>query len=118
MTPSNPFDPKADPKGHAVAEALMATADGEPASFDELSAACAAATGKRLSPRTLGRVLRVMEDHEFTLVRFRDDEWGSLYRWVPDVKFRDEFRLSKADGPDAMRGSIVETAPEVRPRRS
>jgi hypothetical protein len=96
----------------------MDTADGTPVSFDELSAVNAAATGKRLSPRTLGRVLRVMEDNRMTLVRFRDQEWGSLYRYVPDVAFREDLRLSKIDGADAMRGAIVEEPPEVRPRQS
>jgi len=91
----NPFDPVKDPKRHTLAEMLLS---GDTVSWDDLSERVGP-----LSPRTMGAVLRGLEAQQATILRLRDSEHGTLYRYDPHCPFEARFRLSKADGPDAAR---------------
>ena len=66
------------------------------------------------SPRTMGYVLRGLEDQGATILRLRDKEFGTLYRYDPDCKFEERYRLSKTDGPDAQRQHETKEAPLVQ----
>lgn len=93
--PQNPFDKNREPKRHDVAEMLLS---GETVSWSEICEEVG-----HFSPRSMGYVLRSLEDKGITLLRLRDPEHGTLYRFDPATPFEDRYRLSKSDGPDAKR---------------
>jgi hypothetical protein len=95
MKPKNPFDKNREPKRHDVAELLLS---GETVSWAEITEAVG-----HFSPRSMGYVLRALEDNQITLLRLRDPEQGTLYRYDPNTSYEERYRLSKADGPDAKR---------------
>lgn len=92
----NIWNPQTHPKQHAVTELLLTA---ETVSADELKEYA----GGSLSPRTLGAVFRAIEDQEATILRRRVDEWGTLYRYAPDVEYTEQFRLSSTEGGDGQR---------------
>lgn len=91
----NPFDRQREPKRYDVAEMILT---GETISWNDI-------LGKvgNFSPRTMGFVLRGLEDQGATILRLRDPEHGTLYRYDPTCAYDERYRLSKADGPDAQR---------------
>jgi DNA-binding transcriptional ArsR family regulator len=91
----NPFDKNREPKRHDVAELLLS---GNTVSWSEINEAVG-----HFSPRSMGFVLRALEDMGVALLRLRDPEQGTLYRYDPATMFEERYRLSKADGPDAKR---------------
>jgi len=91
----NPFDKNREPKRHDVAEILLT---GETISWTELCEQVG-----HFSPRSMGYVLRALEDNQVTVLRLRDPELGTLYRYDPSTKYEERYRLSKPDGPDAKR---------------
>lgn len=84
---------------------------GDTVSWDELRAVC----GGRLSPRTFGFILRDLESLGATIMKVRDPEYGTLYRYDSSVGFDDRYRLSKDDGNDAI-NNPYETTGERAPR--
>lgn len=103
---SNPFDRVREPKRYDVAEMLLT---GETISWNDIVTKVG-----NFSPRTMGYVLRGLEDQGATILRLRDAEHGTLYRYDPTCNYDERYRLSKADGPDAIRqrgnGTDSETA--------
>lgn len=95
MKPKNPFDKFREPKRHDVAELLLS---GETVSWAEINEAVG-----HFSPRSMGYVLRALEDNKIPLLRLRDPEQGTLYRYDPATEYEERYRLSKSDGPDAQR---------------
>lgn len=93
--PFNPFDKNREAKKHDVAELLLS---GETVSWEEITEEVG-----HFSPRSMGYVLRALEDKEITMLRLRDPELGTLYRYDKDTPFEPRYRLSKPDGPDAKR---------------
>jgi hypothetical protein len=91
----NPFDKNREPKRHDVAELLLS---GETVSWTEITEAVG-----HFSPRSMGFVLRALEDNKVTLLRLRDPELGTLYRYDKATEYEERYRLSKSDGPDAKR---------------
>ena len=91
----NCFDRIREPKRHDVAEMLLSK---ETISWDDILNKVG-----NFSPRTMGYVLRSLEDQGATVLRVRDAEHGTLYRYDPTCEYEDRFRISKADGPDAIR---------------
>jgi|TARA_X000001382_G_C3128163_1_gene165415 DNA-binding transcriptional ArsR family regulator len=91
----NPFDKFAEPKRHDVSEMLLS---GRTISWDDILEVVG-----NFSPRTMGYVLRGLEDQGATILRLRDNEHGTLYRYDPNCEYDDRYRLSKPDGPDAIR---------------
>jgi DNA-binding transcriptional ArsR family regulator len=100
----NPFDSKRDPKRHDVAEMLLS---GETVSWGDIRDEVG-----NFSPRTMGFILRALEDQGATILRLRDAEHGTLYRYDPTCEYDERYRLSKSDGPDAkrQRGELIEEA--------
>lgn len=95
MKPKNPFDKNREPKRHDVAELLLS---GETISWSEINEQVG-----HFSPRSMGYVLRALEDDKVTILRLRDPELGTLYRFDPKTEYEERYRLSKSDGPDARR---------------
>lgn len=93
--PTNPFDKNREPKRHDVAEMLLS---GKTVSWSEVCD-----TVGHFSPRSMGYVLRALEDKGVSLLRLRDPEHGTLYRYDAGTPFEERYRLSKSDGPDAKR---------------
>ena len=91
----NVFDKHREPKRHDVAEMLLT---GETVSWNDILQKVG-----NFSPRTMGYVLRGLEDQGATVLRLRDAEHGTLYRYDPDCEYDERYRLSKPDGPDAHR---------------
>lgn len=91
----NPFDMNREPKRYDVAEMLLT---GETVSWNDIVSKVG-----NFSPRTMGFVLRGLEDQGATILRLRDPEHGTLYRYDPSCAFDHRYRLSKSDGPDAQR---------------
>lgn len=91
----NPFNPSRDPKRHDVAQLLLS---GETVSWNDI-----VSTVGNFSPRSMGYVLRGLEDQGATILRLRDNEHGTLYRFDPTCEYDERYRLSKSDGPDAHR---------------
>ncbi len=91
----NPFDRNREPKRHDVAELILS---GEVVTWSEVQEAVG-----HFSPRSMGYVLRALEDMGVTILRLRDPEQGTLYRYDPGTPFEERYRLSKTDGPDAKR---------------
>ena len=91
----NPFDKNREPTRHDVAEILLT---GETISWTELCEQVG-----HFSPRSMGYVLRALEDNQVTVLRLRDPELGTLYRYDPSTQYEERYRLSKPDGPDAKR---------------
>lgn len=91
----NPFDRVREEKKYKVAQMILS---GTTVSWTDLIENVGS-----LSPRTMGYVLRGLEDQGATILRIRDDEHGTLYRYDPACEYDARFRLSKADGPDALR---------------
>lgn len=94
-THTNPFNAETDNKRHSIAQMLLS---GDTLSWTDLSENVGA-----LSPRTMGAVLRALEGQGATILRLRHPEHGTLYRYDPACRFDAQFRISKADGPDALR---------------
>lgn len=92
---TNPFNRTREPKRFDVAELILS---GETVSWSDIVKKVG-----NFSPRTMGYVLRGLEDQGATILRLRDAEYGTLYRFDPDCEYDDRYRLSKADGPDAHR---------------
>ena len=92
---TNPFDYHDEPKRHDVADMLLS---GDTVSWDDILEQVG-----NFSARSMGYVLRALEDQGVTLLRLRDVEYGTLYRFDPTTEFEDRYRLSKSDGPDAVR---------------
>lgn len=92
---NNIFHPSRDPKKHAVTELLL--------SGDTISWSDILQHNGNFSPRAMGHVLRGLEDQGATILRVRDPEHGTLYRYDPEVEYDERYRLSKADGADAVR---------------
>lgn len=92
---NNPFDRTREPKRYDVAEMILS---GETVSWNEIIEKVG-----NFSPRTMGYVLRGLEDQGATILRLRDAEYGTLYRYDPDCDYDPRYRLSKPDGPDALR---------------
>ena len=95
MKAKNPFDKNREPKRHDVTELLLS---GETVSWAEINERVG-----HFSPRSMGYVLRALEDNKITLLRLRDPELGTLYRFDPNTSYEERYRLSKSDGPDAKR---------------
>jgi len=91
----NPFDKNREPKRHDVAELLLS---GDTVSWAEINEQVG-----HFSPRSMGYVLRALEDNKITILRLRDPEQGTLYRYDTETPYEERYRLSKADGPDAKR---------------
>ncbi len=94
-SPKNPFDRIREPKRHDVAELILS---GNTVSWDEILN-----TVGNFSTRTMGYVLRALEDQEITILRLRDNEFGTLYRMDLECEYEERYRLSKTTGPDAIR---------------
>tara|TARA_Y100000310_G_scaffold103833_1_gene102188 strand:+ start:221 stop:586 length:366 start_codon:yes stop_codon:yes gene_type:complete len=105
--PDNPFDKIREPKRWDVAEMILSR---ETVSWQDILKKVG-----NFSPRTMGFVLRALEDQGLTILRLRDSEYGTLYRYDPECRFEERYRLSKANGPDAQRqrGEAEATTPEV-----
>ena len=95
MKAKNPFDKNREAKRHDVAELLLS---GETVSWAEINEQVG-----HFSPRSMGYVLRALEDNKITLLRLRDPELGTLYRYDPTTDYEERYRLSKSSGPDAKR---------------
>ena len=95
MKAKNPFDKNREPKRYDVAELLLT---GETISWTEINEQVG-----HFSPRSMGYVLRALEDNKITLLRLRDPELGTLYRYDPSTDYEERYRLSKPSGPDAKR---------------
>tara|TARA_R110002110_G_scaffold51701_1_gene151358 strand:- start:7754 stop:8095 length:342 start_codon:yes stop_codon:yes gene_type:complete len=95
MEVENPFDKHREPKRYDVAEMLLTK--------DTISWADILHKVGNFSPRTMGYVLRGLENQGATILRLRDREHGTLYRYDPECRFEERYRLSKPDGPDADR---------------
>ena len=95
MKAKNPFDKNREPKRYDVAELLLT---GETISWTEINEQVG-----HFSPRSMGYVLRALEDNKITLLRLRDPELGTLYRCDPATDYEERYRLSKSGGPDAKR---------------
>jgi len=96
-TPHNPYDKLRDPKRHNVCALLLS---GSTVSWDELRDSA----GGRLSPRTFAFILRELESHQHvSILKMRDPEYGTLYRYDASVPYDDHYRLSRATGPDGKR---------------
>lgn len=95
MSITNPFDSVREAKRHDVAELLLT---GTTVSWSEIVQKVG-----NFSPRTMGFVLRGLEDQGATILRLRDPEYGTLYRYDPTCAYDERYRLSKAFGPDALR---------------
>lgn len=93
---TNRFSKSKEPKLWNVTQLLLA---GETVSWDDLRAVA----GGRLSPRTFAFVLRDLEAQGATLIKYRTKEYGTLYRFDPGLAFDPVMRVSKSDGPDALR---------------
>jgi len=91
----NPFDRVREAKRFDVAEMLLT---GDTVSWNDIIESVG-----NFSPRTMGYVLRGLEDQGATILRLRDAEHGTLYRYDPTCEYDARFRLSKSDGPDAQR---------------
>jgi hypothetical protein len=94
-TVKNPFDKMREPKRYDVAELLLT---GETISWGDICDKVG-----NFSPRSMGYVLRGLEDQGAALLRLRDPEHGTLYRFDLETEYEDRYRLSKANGPDAQR---------------
>jgi len=94
MTHTNVFHPARDPKKHAVTELLLS---GQTISWSNILSEVGS-----FSPRAMGYVLRGIEDQQGTILRVRDPEHGTLYRYDPEVPWDDRYRLSSI-GSDAER---------------
>lgn len=92
---TNPFDTNREAKRYDVAEMLLT---GETVSWNEILTRVG-----NFSPRSMGFVLRGLEDQGATILRLRDPEYGTLYRYDPTCEFDPRYRLSKPNGPDARR---------------
>lgn len=92
---TNPFDRNREPKRYDVAEMILS---GETISWSDIQEKVG-----NFSPRTMGYILRGLEDQGATILRLRDAEHGTLYRYDPSCHYDERYRLSKADGPDAKR---------------
>lgn len=93
--PKNPFNKAREAKRHDVAELLLS---GETVSWLEITESVG-----HFSPRSMGYVLRALEDMGVTLLRLRDNDNGTLYRYDAGTLYEDRFRLSKTSGSDAIR---------------
>jgi hypothetical protein len=94
-TIKNPFDKNREPKRFDVADLLLT---GKTVSWADICALVG-----NFSPRSMGYVLRGLEDQGATVLRLRDPEHGTLYRYDPTTMYEERYRLSKSDGPDAKR---------------
>ena len=94
-TIKNPFDKNREPKRFDVAELLMT---GDTISWGDICEKVG-----NFSPRSMGYVLRALEDKGIPLLRLRDPEHGTLYRYDAGTPYEERYRLSKSDGPDAKR---------------
>lgn len=92
---TNSFDRIREPKRFDVTEMILS---GETISWNDILTKVG-----NFSPRTMGYVLRSLEDQGATVLRLRDAEHGTLYRYDPTCEYDDRYRLSKPDGPDAVR---------------
>lgn len=99
MTINNPFNRNREPKRYDVTDMLLS---GETISWNDIVTKVG-----NFSPRTMGYVLRGLEDQGATILRLRDAEHGTLYRYDPDCPYDERYRLSKADGPDAVRQQAI-----------
>lgn len=91
----NPFNQAREPKRHDVAELLLS---GETVSWSDICSEVG-----HFSPRSMGYVLRALEDLGITLLRLRDSEHGTLYRYDAGTPYEERYRLSKTTGPDSKR---------------
>ena len=91
----NPFNKNREPKRYDVAELLLS---GDIVSWGDICGAVG-----NFSPRSMGYVLRALEDKGVTILRLRDPENGTQYRYDPGTPFEERYRLSKTDGSDAKR---------------
>lgn len=102
MIVKNPFSKQRNPKRYEVAELVLS---GNTVSWQEICKA----VGK-CSPRTMGYILRALEDQGATIHRLRDTEIGTMYKYDPTCEFEERYRLSKANGADARREAEKEDA--------
>ena len=100
----NPFDRAREPKRHDVAEMILT---GDVISWSDITSKVG-----NFSPRTMGYVLRGLEDQGATILRLRDPEHGTLYRYDPSCEYDERYRLSKPNGPDAQRQRDFNGTPE------
>jgi len=106
MDINNPFDKHREPKRYDVAEMLLTK---ETIAWTDIMEKVG-----NFSPRTMGYVLRGLEDQGAAILRLRDAEYGTLYRYDPDCPFEERYRLSKTDGPDAQRQDETKETPLVQ----
>ena len=99
--PFNPFNSAREPKYHDVAELLLST---ETISWNDILH-----TVGNFSPRSMGYVLRGLEDQNLCILRLRDNEHGTLYRYDPECEYDERYRLSKSDGSDGSRRKNAES---------
>jgi len=92
---NNPFSPQREPKRFEVTEMLLSK---ETVSWEDICEKVGT-----FSPRTMGYVLRGLEDQGATILRLRDQEHGTLYRFDPTCEFEERYRLSKVSGADALK---------------
>lgn len=104
----NPFDPKKEPKRHDVAELLLTA---QPVTWDMIVDEVG-----NFSPRSLGAVIRAMEDNKLTLLKVRHVQYGTVYRYDPDAKWEGRYRLSDPNSHDARaeRQKKKKSAPSCR----
>ena len=102
----NPFHPSREPKRFDVAELLLT---GETISWNDIIEKVG-----NFSPRSMGYVLRGLEDQEATVLRLRDNEHGTLYRFDPECEYDERYRLSKADGSDSKRQRGIKDDKEIK----
>lgn len=102
-TIKNPFDKNREPKRFDVAELLLT---GDTVSWGDICNKVG-----NFSPRSMGFVLRGLEDQGATILRLRDPEHGTLYRYDPTTMYDERYRLSKSNGPDAVRQKAHNSQP-------
>jgi hypothetical protein len=101
---TNPFDKKENPNYYGAAALMLKRGEH---SWEEVIEAA----GGTLSPRSMGVVLRALEDQGVRFNRRRDPEWGTVYELDPSGQAE---RLAKTDGPDATGEHQPRNAPKKK----
>lgn len=97
-TIKNLFDKNREPKRHDATELLLSA---KTISWGDICNKVG-----NFSPRSMGYVLRSLEDQGATILRLRDPEHGTLYRYDPTSLYEERYRLSKSQGSDAQRQKL------------
>lgn len=90
----NLFHKAYEPREHLVAQRLLT---GEAASFDDLTRAAGMPHGRQLPKQKLHMVLMMIEDQCGVVVKARSEDYGMIYRYLPDEEFDPTKTLTKWD---------------------